>query len=259
MRWIVAALTGVAVLGVVAVLFPHDDEVPGSEQLPDAGTSLTGFFDRVKHDAKEPSTGISGRARVIDGDSVYVGDVEVRLFGVDAPEAMQTCVFGNASWPCGRQATQALRDLVEGRIVTCDERDQDVHGRVVAVCRQGGVDINAWLVANGWAMAYVRYGHDYVEAEAEAKSAKRGMWRGELTAPWDWRASEAPPRTAAMAQPAGCNIKGNISMGSGKRYYHEPGDRDYAKTRINRRGERWFCSAAEARAAGWQPANPAKR
>lgn len=238
MRWIVAALTGVAVFGIAAVLFPHDDQMRGSEQLSE--------------------TGISGRARVIDGDSVYVGGVEVRLFGVDAPEAMQTCVFGRASWPCGREATQALRTLIDGRVVVCDERDQDVHGRVVAVCRHDGTDVNAWLVANGWAMAYRRYGHDYVEVEAEAKSAKRGMWRGELTAPWDWRQASTRGEEVSAA-PAGCNIKGNISVRSGKRYYHEPGDRDYQKTRINRPGERWFCSAAEARAAGWQPANPAKR
>lgn len=250
MRWIVAALAGIAVFAVAAVLFPHDRPVRSSGQLSETS-----------------ETGVSGRARVIDGDSLYVGGVEVRLFGVDAPEAMQTCVFEGVSSPCGRQSTRALRELIEGRVVTCDERDQDVHGRVVAVCRRDGVDINGWLVENGWAMAYRRYGHDYVEAEAEAKFARRGMWRGEPTAPWDWRQAStrgeegalASQSTPAMAQPRGCNIKGNISMGSGKRYYHEPGDRDYEKTRINRPGERWFCSPAEARAAGWQPANPAKR
>ncbi len=246
MRWMVAALTGVAVFGIAAVLFPHDRQERGAEP--------------------PFQTDVSGRAKVIDGDSVYVGNVEVRLFGVDAPEAMQACEMDGTPWRCGLQAAQALRGLIEGRVVVCEERDQDTHGRIVAVCRHGDTDINAWLVTNGWALAYRRYGHDYVEAESLAKSARLGVWRGVLTAPWDWRqassqggeVSSAPARTAAMAQPPGCNIKGNIGSG-GKRYYHEPGDRDYERTQINRAGEQWFCSAADARAAGWQPANPANR
>lgn len=49
-----------------------------------------------------------------------------------------------------------------------------------------------------------------------------------------------------------CRIKGNISIGSGKRIYHVPGQRHYAETVIRPEyGEQWFCSEADARAAGW--------
>jgi hypothetical protein len=52
----------------------------------------------------------------------------------------------------------------------------------------------------------------------------------------------------------GCNIKGNISA-SGERIFHVPGQRYYQATRISAaRGERWFCSEAEARNAGWRRA-----
>ena len=52
---------------------------------------------------------------------------------------------------------------------------------------------------------------------------------------------------------ASCNIKGNISISSGERNYHVPGQQYYAETRISpEHGERWFCSEAEARAAGWR-------
>jgi cold shock CspA family protein len=55
--------------------------------------------------------------------------------------------------------------------------------------------------------------------------------------------------------PPTCNIKGNISWNSGNRYYHMPGMEDYAITQIDaERGERWFCSEAEAEAAGWSRA-----
>lgn len=52
-----------------------------------------------------------------------------------------------------------------------------------------------------------------------------------------------------------CDIKGNISIKSGERIFHVPGQRDYAETRISPgKGERWFCSEADARAAGWRKA-----
>ena len=54
----------------------------------------------------------------------------------------------------------------------------------------------------------------------------------------------------------GCGIKGNISVTTGERIYHMPGQKYYFETRINwwSRGERWFCSEADARAAGWRKA-----
>jgi hypothetical protein len=51
----------------------------------------------------------------------------------------------------------------------------------------------------------------------------------------------------------GCTIKGNISKNNGQRIYHVPGQEYYTQTRINwLSGERWFCSEADARAAGWR-------
>ncbi|TBC54567.1 hypothetical protein U8Q06_27020 (plasmid) [Rhizobium beringeri] len=53
----------------------------------------------------------------------------------------------------------------------------------------------------------------------------------------------------------GCNIKGNVSISSRERIYHVPGQEYYDETRISPQyGERWFCSEAEARAAGWRRA-----
>jgi hypothetical protein len=52
-----------------------------------------------------------------------------------------------------------------------------------------------------------------------------------------------------------CNIKGNISIGSGEKIYHVPGQHDYVATNIRRDyGERWFCTEDAARAAGWRMA-----
>ena len=198
---------------------------------------------------------------MIDGDTNEVGTARIRLFGVDAPESAQSCLAESGRWSCGEQATRALAGRIDGRSVACEERDRDRYGRIVAVCRHGGQDVNAWLVRGGWAVAYRRYSTAYAGEEAAAKGAQQGLWRGEFVPPWDWRrgvrltaASREPSRGSARDR-GHCNIKGNISHNSARRIYHMPGDRDYERTRISTaRGERYFCTEAEARAAGWRRA-----
>ncbi|ESX13496.1 hypothetical protein NKH47_17690 [Mesorhizobium sp. M1060] len=59
----------------------------------------------------------------------------------------------------------------------------------------------------------------------------------------------------ASRAPAGCNIKGNISVETGERIYHMPGQRYYNTTVVNpAKGERWFCSQWQAWWAGWRKA-----
>ena len=138
----------------------------------------------------------------------------------------------------------------------------------MAVCRYGGEDLNAWMVSQGWALAYRRYAQDYVDEEAGAKAARVGIWRGDFVPPWDWRRGKRLPTAARDSGRAmetnrgtprvgtrssgGCRIKGNISR-DGTRIYHVPGERYYERTRISTsKGERWSRSEAEARAAGWR-------
>ena len=195
---------------------------------------------------------LSGRASVIDGDSIEVTGQEIRLHGIDAPEFKQTCIAGGKTWRCGRQATRALARKVSGRKVVCAQRGRDRYGRVIAVCRKNREDINAWLVSQGWALAYRRHSRAYVDEEAAAQAAKRGIWRGEFVPPWEWRNKQRSDVT--QKKNAECRIKGNINS-KGKRIYHVPGGNYYERTRIDvDKGERWFCSQAQARAAGWRKA-----
>jgi endonuclease YncB( thermonuclease family) len=204
---------------------------------------------------------ISGRAEVTDGDSLEIGAVRVRLFGVDAPEGRQTCTRAGKDWDCGDEAARKLRSLVRGATVVCTPRDSDDYGRTVAVCRNGGVDLAAEMARSGLAVAYRRYSRDYVDEESEARAARRGLWAGEFAQPDEYRREERresaardapPPERPARSPPLGCAIKGNIN-GEGERIYHTPDSPTYGSTRIDEdRGERWFCSAAEARAAGWR-------
>ena len=196
---------------------------------------------------------ITGKARVIDGDTLEIDGKRIRLHGIDAPESKQICYLDGRRWQCGKDAGLILSDLISRQPVTCQERDQDRYGRIVAVCRAGGEDLNSWMVLQGLALAYRRYSKDYVDQEADAQLARRGIWATRFVLPWEWRRGKRLSQGAANEnQP--CRIKGNISR-KGKRIYHVPGGRWYDRTKISpSKGERWFCSEEEAQAAGWRRA-----
>ena len=194
---------------------------------------------------------VTGRARVIDGDTLEIAAQRIRLHGIDAPEARQFCRGKEGAWPCGAEATKALRSMIRNAAVSCIEHDRDRYGRIVAVCIVGDGDLNAAMVRRGWALAYRRYSVDYVKAEAAARTTRVGLWAGEFVPPWDWRSGKRLMTTVAPA-PGDCQIKGNISR-SHERIYHMPGEAYYASTNINTaKGEHWFCSEADAKAAGWR-------
>ncbi|MCW5750295.1 MAG: thermonuclease family protein [Alphaproteobacteria bacterium] len=211
---------------------------------------------------------IAGRASVIDGDTIEIQGQRIRLHGIDAPESGQLCQSSEGSWRCGQQAAMMLQNRIGARPVTCREKARDRHGRVVAACRVDGIDLGAWAVSEGWALAYRHFSQEYLSQEAAAREARRGIWRGRFAAPWDWRegrrravdheevaagdATPAPSVKLSARESSDCRIKGNISS-SGERIYHVPGGEYYQATVVNEpAGERWFCSEAEARAAGWR-------
>ncbi len=132
---------------------------------------------------------LMGRASVVDGDTLEVQGVRVRLWGIDAVESSQICLDASGKpWPCGRRAAFALADFLGGRTVRCERRGTDRYGRVVAVCYVGNVEVNRWLVEQGWALAYVEYGGSvYLEAQRQAQAARRGVWQGSFQAPWEYR------------------------------------------------------------------------
>ncbi|PTV97250.1 endonuclease YncB(thermonuclease family) [Rhodobacter aestuarii] len=194
---------------------------------------------------------VQGRARVIDGDTLAIGAVRVRLHGIDAPEKDQTCQDpAGRDWRCGAAATAALERMTARGDTRCEGEDYDRYDRLIAVCRAGGRNLNAALVAEGYAEAYRKYAQDYVGEEQAARAAQKGIWSGAHLNP---EAARRQARKGAAQQPPGaCLIKGNISRSG--RIFHTTASRDYAATRIDpSKGERWFCTEAEALAAGWRP------
>lgn len=200
--------------------------------------------------AQAAAGSFSGRISVVDGDTLDVGDIRVRLYGIDAPEIGQTCTTVETDWDCGRWARSGFIGRFQNHVATCKSVTTDRYSRVVARCFVDGGDIAAQLVTDGLAGAYRRYATDYVSQEKAASIAGIGIWQGQMQTPSEFRASLAPSKKTV---PIFCNIKGNISR-VGK-IYHLPGQEHYGRTRISpRNGERWFCTEAVARAAGWRKA-----
>ena len=199
-----------------------------------------------------PDHVLAGPARVIDGDTIEIAGNRIRLEGIDAPEAGQTCQNAKAeTWDCGNAATRVLVDLTQYRSVECKVQGLDKYGRILAICYVGGVDINAEMVKRGYAWAFVKYSKLYVAEETVAHQAKLGIWQGPAVPAWDYRAGKWT--ASAPEAPEGCAIKGNVSR-SGL-IYHMPWSPWYQKVAMSAdRGTRWFCTEAEASAAGWRPA-----
>jgi endonuclease YncB( thermonuclease family) len=140
-------------------------------------------------------TTIAGQAWVVDGDSLRIAGVAIRLEGIDAPEWDQSCTDSEGrSWLCGRAASRQLRDRIRGQALTCRPRARDRYGRVVAICALAdGSDVNAWLVRQGLAVAS-GYSALYASEEAAARDERRGIWQGAFTPPSEWRQLKANHR-----------------------------------------------------------------
>ena len=130
---------------------------------------------------------ISGTALVVDGDTIAISGMKVRLNGIGTPERKQTCRKAGVTWKCGYEATETLREWTYTKEVRCIGDENDRYGRLIADCFVDGYNVNARLVYEGLALAYRKYSKRYVPEEDKARAAKRGMWAGEFVAPWDWR------------------------------------------------------------------------
>lgn len=194
---------------------------------------------------------LKGLARVVDGDTLVVQGVTVRLHGIDAAESGQRCVGKSRKITRPGDSAMQLLETLSADGVTCSGTHSDDYGRLIAVCRTaGGKDIEQSLVAAGWAWAFVKYSADYVADETLAKEKGMGVWAMACEPPWKFRAKRW--EIAVQRAPTGCPIKGNISANG--HIYHTPWSRNYAKTKVNTaKGERWFCSEKDALAAGWRP------
>ncbi|MBE3610511.1 thermonuclease family protein [Campylobacter californiensis] len=118
-----------------------------------------------------------------DGDTITIlqgkQQIKVRLHGIDAPEKKQA--YGNKS-------RQFLSNLIAGKEVEVKEKGKDRYKRTIGTIYLNGTDINAQMVASGYAWAYVKFSKDYIKQEREARRQKLGLWRDKKPIPpWEFR------------------------------------------------------------------------
>ena len=131
---------------------------------------------------------ISGVPRVTDGDTIRIFNKRIRFHGIDAPEKKQICLRNSKEYRCGHESTNALIKKINGNLVVCKVQDKlDKFRRYIGICFLKNIDLNKWMVRNGYAVAYRRYSKNYIEDENYAKKNKIGLWSGTFILPEKWR------------------------------------------------------------------------
>lgn len=126
--------------------------------------------------------------RIVDGETLALGDRIVRLSGMAAPMRGERCQRADgAAFDCGAAATAALTRLVAGRAVSCRIVGRDGFGRGIGQCEANGTDLAGSLVGDGFAVAT---GGALRASERAARAGDRGFWAHRAGAPQDWLGRE---------------------------------------------------------------------
>ncbi len=130
---------------------------------------------------------VLGYTQVVSGDSFYLNNMFIKLYGVAAPKATQTCADGQGrGYRCGQQAISWLSGWLAENQVKCHILQEIERGTFSAVCMLGSYDIGAALVNSGWAVADTRQTEAYKAYQNQASANYRGLWQGRFYMPWDW-------------------------------------------------------------------------
>ena len=155
------------------------------------------FFILTYNDVRSENINkISGFAKVVDGDTIKINSKKIRLYGIDAPEKKQKCkktyltisfMSFTKDYMCGEVSTQKLIKKINNQKLNCNVIDVDRYKRLIGECFKRNINLNSWMVSNGYAVAYRKYSKKYVTDEINAKNNKLGIWQGKFEMPWDYR------------------------------------------------------------------------
>jgi endonuclease YncB( thermonuclease family) len=147
-----------------------------------------------------------GQASVVDGDTLEIHGIRIRLWGIDSPESSQLCRGEDSlQYRCGAQAANDLDAFIARRPVSCSLVNLDPYGRTVATCSVGSTDLGEWLVRKGLALDWPQYSKGrYNGAQRNAEHAGRGIWKGSYVEPWLYRAC-----IRANGKPSNCSDDAN--------------------------------------------------
>ena len=131
----------------------------------------------------------SHEVRVIDGDSIVIGKLRIRMQGIDAPELKQECLDNksNQLYKCGEVAKKHLIKLIDEQLIECTNEGLDRYQRQLSYCYVGKLNLNREMVRTGYAMAYSKYDKSFTREETEAKANKAGIWASKFENPEQYR------------------------------------------------------------------------
>ncbi len=144
---------------------------------------------------------MTGRPKIIDGDTIELQGQAIHLYGIDAPELGQACTIKERTYDCGMVARTALLDLTAGVAVTCKvvpaEPGRAAEDGRTGRCFAQGYDLSEGMAYTGWALALREVSERYLVFEERAQAAGRGLWKGRFVTPWDWRGGTRLPANGA--------------------------------------------------------------
>ncbi len=129
----------------------------------------------------------SENVKVVDGDTIKIGDEKIRFSGIDAPEINQDCIQNGEKIPCGKLVKDVLIKKIGDEVPKCTIEGKDFYKRTLAECFVNNESLSSYLVRNGYAFAYRKYSKKFIDDENFAKKNKLGLWSMKFKYPWEFR------------------------------------------------------------------------
>jgi len=123
---------------------------------------------------------VSGTAKIIDAQTLIVGDKTIWLQEVETPRPGDTCTYEDRRIDCGKIAKTGLQDLTAGATVVCRAKAEKSNGIWFGRCEAGGYDLSEGLIYTGWGRAAKNASPYLKNLELQSKVKKRGLWKGEF-------------------------------------------------------------------------------
>ena len=137
---------------------------------------------------------ISGKAKIIDGDTLKINNKKIRFSGIDAPESYffgkkQLCILNNIEIQCGKLSKEKLIEKIGNQIVNCRiEKNKDQYSRLIGECFVKSKSLSVFMVKNGYAFDYPKYSNGkFRKYQINAKNLSLGLWQMQFEYPWIWR------------------------------------------------------------------------
>ncbi len=123
----------------------------------------------------QASAALVSYAKVREDATLVVGSRVVRLYGIYVPPMGRTCRTNLRPVKCGSNAALALDFKIRG-FVHCEQVRKHRDRSITARCLNKGVDLGAYLIERGWAVALPNAPFEYQVLEKIARTRTMGIW-----------------------------------------------------------------------------------